>query len=190
MTELRWMSAVELAAGIRKKKFSPVEVMRDLLSAIEEVNPKINAYVTIDAKGALAAARKAEKAVMGRLGLGPLHGVPLSVKDAAFTKGLRTTMGSRLMEDFIPTEDAEFVARLRRAGAIVVGKTNTPEFATVPYTENLLFGATRNPWNLSRSTGGSSGGAGAAVAAGLAPIATGNDVGGSIRIPASCCGVF
>ena len=184
------MSAVDLANQIREKKISPVEVVKDLLGAIDRVNPEINAYVTVDKEGALAQAKKAEKAVMEGLDLGPLHGVPLSVKDAAFTKGIRTTMGSKLMEDFIPEEDAEFVARLKRAGAIVIGKTNTPEFATVPYTENLIFGVTRNPWNLARSTGGSSGGAAAAVAAGLGPLATGNDVGGSIRIPASCCGVF
>lgn len=188
--EVCWMSAVDLAGWIRKKKISPVEVIKELLAAIDQVNPEINAYVTIDRKGALAAAKKAEKAVMEGLDSGPLHGVPLSVKDAAFTKGVRTTMGSKLMEHFVPEEDAEFVARLKRAGAILVGKTNTPEFATVPYTENLIFGATRNPWNLERSTGGSSGGAAAAVAAGLGPLATGNDVGGSIRIPASCCGVF
>ncbi len=188
--EICWMSATDLARQIRSKKISPVEVVKDLLEAIDQVNPRINAYVTVDADRALAAARKAEKAVMKGQELGPLHGVPLSIKDAAFTKGVRTTMGSKLMENFIPEEDAEFVARLKKAGAILLGKTNTPEFATVPYTENRLFGVTRNPWNPTRSTGGSSGGAAAAIAAGLGPLATGNDVGGSIRIPASCCGVF
>lgn len=188
--EICWRSASDLARQIRAKKLSPVEVVRDLLEAIDRVNPKINAYVTIDADGALARARKAEKAVMKRQELGPLHGVPFSVKDAAYTKGVRTTMGSKLMEDFVPEEDAVFVARLKKAGAILLGKTNTPEFATVPFTENDVFGVTHNPWNLERSPGGSSGGAAAAVAAGLGPLATGNDVGGSIRIPASCCGVF
>ena len=188
--EICWMSATDLARQIRRKKISPVEVVKDLLEAIDQINPRINAYVTVDADRALAAARKAEKAVMKGEELGPLHGIPLSIKDAAFTKGVRTTMGSKLMENFIPQEDSEFVARLKKAGAILLGKTNTPEFATVPYTENRLFGVTRNPWNPARSTGGSSGGAGAAVAAGLGPLASGNDVGGSIRIPSSCCGVF
>jgi aspartyl-tRNA(Asn)/glutamyl-tRNA(Gln) amidotransferase subunit A len=122
--------------------------------------------------------------------LGPLHGVPIAIKDTNFTKGVRTTMGSKLMENFIPEEDSIHVGRLKEAGAIILGKTNTPEFAAKAVTENLVFGITRNPWNLGRTTGGSSGGAGAAIAAGLAPLATGSDAGGSIRIPASCCGVF
>ncbi len=188
--DICWMSAGDLAKAIKAKKMSPVEAVRAILSAIDRVNPRINAYVTLDGDRALAAAKEAERAVMRKKELGPLHGVPFSVKDAAYTKGVRTTMGSRLMENYIPTEDAEFVARLKRAGAILLGKTNTPEFATVPYTENQIFGITCNPWNLDRCPGGSSGGAAAAVAAGLGPLATGNDVGGSIRIPASCCGVF
>lgn len=188
--DICWMSAGDLAKAIKAKKMSPVEAVRAILSAIDRVNPRINAYVTLDGDRALAAAKEAERAVMRKKELGPLHGVPFSVKDAAYTQGVRTTMGSRLMENDIPTEDAEFVARLKRAGAILLGKTNTPEFATVPYTENQIFGITRNPWNLDRCPGGSSGGAAAAVAAGLGPLATGNDVGGSIRIPASCCGVF
>ncbi len=187
--EICWMSASDLAQAIAAKKLSPVEVVRAILERIEAINSKINAYVTVTADQAISTAKKAEEMVMRKEKLGALHGVPLSVKDVTLTKGVRTTMGSRLMEDHIPVEDAVHVARLKQAGAILLGKTNTPEFAAKAVTENLLFGTTRNPWDLARTTGGSSGGAGAAVAAGLGPLATGNDVGGSIRIPASCCGV-
>ena len=188
--EICWMSASDLATAIRTKKLSPVEVVRFLLGRIAAINPKINAYVTITEDSAMAAAKEAEDAVMKGRQLGPLHGVPIAIKDTNFTKGVRTTMGSRLMEDFVPEEDSVHVERLKKAGAIVLGKTNTPEFAAKAVTENLVFGITRNPWNLERTPGGSSGGSAAAVAAGLAPLATGNDAGGSIRIPASCCGVF
>lgn len=188
--EICWMSASDLATAIRTKKLSPVEVVRLLLDRIAAINPKINAYVTITEDSAIAAAKEAEDAVMKGRQLGPLHGVPLALKDTNFTKGVRTTMGSRLMEDFVPEEDSVHVDRLKKAGAIVLGKTNTPEFAAKAVTENLVFGITRNPWNLERTPGGSSGGSAAAVAAGLAPLATGSDAGGSIRIPASCCGVF
>jgi aspartyl-tRNA(Asn)/glutamyl-tRNA(Gln) amidotransferase subunit A len=184
------MSACELARAIRQKKLSPVEVVRAILERIERINPIINAYVTLTADSALAAARKAEKAVVRGEPLGPLHGVPVSIKDLVFTKGVRTTMGCKLLEDFVPDEDAVLVARLKEAGAIVLGKTNTPEFGLKPMTENRVFGVTRNPWNLERTPGGSSGGAGAAVAAGLGPLASGNDAGGSIRIPSCWCGVF
>ncbi len=187
--EICWMSASDLARAIAVKKLSPVEVVKAILERIEVINPKINAYVTVTADLAMGMARTAEEAVMKKKKLGLLHGVPLSIKDVTFTKGVRTTMGSRLMEDHIPGEDAVHVARLKQAGAIPLGKTNTPEFAAKGVTENFLFGTTRNPWDLARTTSGSSGGAGAALAAGLGPLATGNDVGGSIRMPASCCGV-
>ncbi len=187
--ELWWMSASDLASAIRAKNLSPVEVVRTLLERIENVNPGINAYVTIAADSALAHAKKAEDAVMRGRRLGPLHGVPVAVKDTDFTKGIRTTMGSRLMENVVPDEDSVNVARLKQAGAIILGKTNTPEFACKGVTDNLIFGATCNPWDSGRTSGGSSGGSAAAVAAGLGPIATGSDAGGSIRIPSSCCGV-
>lgn len=187
--DICWMSASNLSDAIAAKALSPVEVVRALLERIEAINPKINAYVIVTADSAMAAAKEAEDAVMRGEELRALHGVPLSVKDVTFTKGVRTTMGSRLMENFVPEEDAVHVARLKKAGAIILGKTNTPEFAAKAVTENLLFGITRNPWNLERTVGGSSGGAAAAVATGLGPLATGNDVGGSVRIPASCCGV-
>jgi len=187
--DLWWMSASDLATAIKTKKISPVEVVRILLERIESVNPKINAYVTVAVDSALAHAKKAEDAVMRRRRLGPLHGVPVAVKDTDLTKGIRTTMGSRLMENMVPDEDSVNVARLKQAGAIILGKTNTPEFACKGITDNLVFGATGNPWDISRTSGGSSGGSAAAVAAGLGPIATGSDAGGSIRIPSSCCGV-
>ena len=188
--DICWMSAVELAKAIKEKKLSPVEVVNSILERIENINPKINAYVTLTAETAIVEAKQAEDAVMKGDELGPLHGVPVSIKDLIFTKGVRTTMGSKLYEDFVPDEDAVVVTRLKQAGAIVLGKTNAPEFGLKPVTFNEIFGVTRNPWNLERTPGGSSGGAGAAVASGLGPFAVGSDGGGSIRIPSSCCGLF
>jgi len=188
--DICWMSAAELARGIRERKLSPVEVVTAVLERIDAVNPTLNAYVTVTADTALAAARQAEDDVMRGRELGPLHGVPVSIKDLIFTEGVRTTMGSRLLEDFVPEEDAVAVSRLKAAGAVMLGKTNTPEFGLKILTDNPLFGATRNPWDLGRSPGGSSGGAAAAVASGMGPLAAGSDGGGSIRIPSSCCGVF
>ena len=188
--DICWMSAVDIARAIREKKLSPVEIVNAILKRIETVNPKINAYVTLTADSALAEAKQAEEALMKDEKLGPLHGVPVSIKDLIYTKGVRTTMGSKLLEDFIPEEDAVLVTRLKEAGAIMMGKTNTPEFGLKILTDNMIFGITRNPWNLGRAPGGSSGGAAAAVASGLGPLAAGNDGGGSIRIPSSCCGVF
>jgi aspartyl-tRNA(Asn)/glutamyl-tRNA(Gln) amidotransferase subunit A len=189
--ELCWMSAAALAAAIRRKKLSPVEVVRAVLERIDRVNPQLNAYVTLTPEQALRDARAAERA-LGKRGakLGVLHGVPFSTKDLVITKGVRTTFGTRFYADNVPTEDAPMVARMKAAGAIQLGKTNTPTFGWIGATHNLLFGVTRNPWNLDRTPGGSSGGASAAVAAGLGPIAIGTDGGGSIRIPASCAGIF
>jgi Asp-tRNA(Asn)/Glu-tRNA(Gln) amidotransferase A subunit family amidase len=188
--DICWMSAVALAKAIRRKKLSPVEVVKTFLQRIEAINPKVNAYVTVTADSALAEAKRAEKAVMSGEELGPLHGVPVSIKDLIFTKGVRTTFGCKLLDDFVPEEDAVHVTRLKNAGAIVLGKTNTSEFGFKPLTDNPIFGITRNPWNLDRTPGGSSGGAAAAVASGLGPLAVGADGGGSIRIPSSCCGLF
>ncbi len=190
-SELCWRPATELAALIRRKKVSPVEVTNAVLARIEKLNPALNAYVTLTADAARRAARAAERAV-GRKGatLGPLHGVPFSVKDLVATEGVRTTFGTPLYRDNVPTEDAPIVERLKAAGAIMLGKTNTPTFGWIGATHNLLFGVTRNPWNLDRTPGGSSGGASAAVAAGLGPLAVGTDGGGSIRIPASFAGIF
>ncbi len=189
--ELCWMPAAELAAAIRRKKLSPVDVMRAVLARIERVNPRLNAFVTVTAEQAMKDARAAERALTRKgARLGPLHGLPFSTKDLVITKGIRTTFGTRLFADNVPTEDAPMVERLRAAGAIQLGKTNTPTFGWIGATHNLLFGITRNPWNPERTPGGSSGGASAAVAAGLGPLAIGTDGGGSIRIPASCTGIF
>ncbi len=187
--DLCWASAQDLARMIRTKAVSPVEVVDAVLERIDRVNPTVNAYVTITADQARAAAAAAEAAVTRGDALGPLHGVPYSLKDLTATRGIRTTMGSKIFEHNVPDEDALLVQRLRAAGAILVGKTNTPEFGCKPFTDNRVFGATRNPWALDRSAGGSSGGAAAAVACGLAPLAEGSDLAGSIRHPAAWCGV-
>src|SRR5204862_370152 len=189
--ELCWRSATELTAMIRRKTVSPVEVVEAILARIERVNPRLGAFVTVTADEARRAARAAERAVMRKgARLGPLHGVPFSVKDLVITRGVRTTFGTPLFRDNVPVEDAPMVARLQAAGAIMIGKTNTPTFGWLGATHNLLFGPTRNPWHLDRTPGGSSGGASAAVAAGLGALHVGTDGGGSIRIPASCAGIY
>lgn len=184
------LSATEAAAAIRARRLSPVELVEAVLAAAERAQSVLNAFVTIAADQAREAARAAEAAVARGEPLGPLHGVPFSVKDLTNTAGLRTTMGSALFAGNVPDEDAVPVARLRAAGAILIGKTTTPEFGHKPFTDSPLTGITRNPWNTGRTPGGSSGGAAAAVAAGLGPIALGTDGGGSIRIPAACCGIL
>ena len=156
---LCWMPASEMAAAIRRKKVSPVEVMKEVLARIDRLNPTLNAFVTLTAEQAMRDARAAERA-LGKKGakLGPLHGVPFSTKDLVLTKGIRTTFGTRLYADNVPTETAPMVERMLAAGAIQLGKTNTPTFGWIGATHNLLFGVTRNPWNLDRTPGGSSGG--------------------------------
>jgi len=189
-TGICYLSALDMAQAIRTRKISPVEVIDTVLSRIERLNPKINAYCTVLDVSARKQAQEAEAKVMKGDGLGPLHGVPISIKDLTYTKGVRTTSGSKIYENFIPDHDAIIVERLKAAGAIMLGKTNTPEFGFMGVTDNKLFGPTRNPWNLERHAGGSSGGAAAAVAAGMGPLSQGSDGGGSIRIPSSFCGVF
>jgi Asp-tRNA(Asn)/Glu-tRNA(Gln) amidotransferase A subunit family amidase len=165
--ELCWLSAVEMRALLRARTLSPVELVEAHLARIELANPAINAYVTLCAERALEEARAAQGAILGGSdNLPPLLGIPVSIKDLVFTEGVRTTSGSRIFADRVPDQDAHSVARLRQAGAIVLGKTNTPEFGFKAVTDNPLFGATRNPWDLSRTSGGSSGGAAAAAAAG------------------------
>jgi aspartyl-tRNA(Asn)/glutamyl-tRNA(Gln) amidotransferase subunit A len=188
--ELCWASAAELAGWVREKRVSPVEILQAVLDRIARLNPQLNAYCLVAAETALAEARRIEAAVMRGDPPGPLAGVPVSIKDLVITRGLRTAFGSSLYEHHVPTEDAPVVERLRRAGAVIVGKTATPEFGWKGDTASPRFGISRNPWDLSRSPGGSSGGAAAAVAAGLAPLAVGTDGGGSIRIPGSFCGIF
>jgi aspartyl-tRNA(Asn)/glutamyl-tRNA(Gln) amidotransferase subunit A len=188
--DLVWRSAVELAGLIRSKQLSPVELTEATLARIEAVNPKLNAYCLVTADLARVLAREAEIAVMKAEPLGPLHGLPVSLKDVIFTKGIRTTGGSRLFAEAVPEEDSVAVGRLRAAGAVILGKTNTSEFAHKAITTNPMFGVTRNPWDLTLTPGGSSGGAAAAVASGLGPLALGTDGGGSVRIPAAFCNVF
>src|SRR6266850_3347608 len=188
--DLCFTPASRLAALIRQRKVSPLEVTRAVLAQIERVNPEVNAYCTVAAKTALADARKATSAVTRRSArLGPLHGVPVSIKDLTPTRGIRTTWGSKIYEHHVPTEDGLVVERLRAAGAIVIGKTNTPEFGAGGNTRNAVFGPTLNPWNLALTCGGSTGGGAVALATGMAPLAQGSDLGGSLRIPASFCGV-
>src|SRR5882672_11986683 len=187
---LTWLPATELAAMIRKKKVSPVEVVDAVLDRIAKLNPRLNAFVTLTDAAARREAKAAERALGRRSArLGPLHGVPFSVKDLVNTKGVRTTFGTPFYRDNVPAEDAPMVERMKAAGAIMLGKTNTPTFGWIGATHNLLYGITRNPWNLDRTPGGSSGGASAAAAAGLGPLHVGTDGGGSIRIPASCTGI-
>jgi amidase len=182
-------SAVELAAMMRSRAVGPVEVLEAHLAAIARINPKLNAIVTLAAESAHAAAQRAEAAIMAGERLGPLHGLPIGVKDVTHTAGIRTSFGSPLFADFVPDDDAEVVRRLKAAGAIVLAKTNTPEFAAGANTVNPVFGATRNPWNPALSAAGSSGGSAVAVATGVLPLAQGTDFGGSIRIPAGFCGI-
>jgi len=188
--DLVWRSALELAALIRAKQVSPVEVVDAVLARIERLHPALNCYATVTAEEARDAAVAAEVAVETGEELGPLHGVPVSIKDLVFTRRVLTTGGSRLFADHVPEEDSVCVERLKGAGAIIVGKTTTPEFGHKAVTDSPLFGITRNPWNPALTPGGSSGGAGAAVAAGLGPLAVGTDWGGPIRIPASFCGIY
>ena len=184
-----YRSAVELAALIRERELSPVEVVEAALARIEEVNPALNAFPFVYPAAALEAARAAEATIARGDALGPLHGVPIALKDFTPTRGLRTTLGSFAYEHWVPDFDPVIWQRLQAAGAILIGKTATPEFAHSSYTESPLWGITRNPWNPERTPGGSSGGAGAAVAAGCVPLAEGTDMGGSVRIPAAFCGV-
>ncbi|MSO68547.1 MAG: amidase [Pseudolabrys sp.] len=187
--DLTRKSATELTALIKSRALSPVELLNDSLAVIERVNPKLNAIVTLAADQAREAAREAEAAVMRGDAVGALHGLPIGVKDVTRTAGIRTTFGSPLFKDFVPDEDAEAVRRLKAAGAIVLAKTNTPEFACGANTVNPVFGATRNPWNPALSPAGSSGGSAVAVATGMVPLAQGTDFGCSIRIPAAFCGI-
>src|SRR5579859_755788 len=185
----------ELARLFRSRKLSPVELTKHFLARIERLNPGLNAYLTVTSELALAQAKKAEadlcssRGKKARRDRGPLHGIPVSLKDNIHTAGIRTTAGSKFLRDFVPENDAHIVAKLKEAGAILLGKTNLHEFAYGVTTNNPHYGATRNPWDAARIPGGSSGGAAAAVAAGLCVAAVGTDTGGSIRIPASLCGV-
>ena len=187
--ELCYLSAGELSQRIRNREVSPVEAVENAFERIEAVNPTLNCFCFVFADEAIEKARAAENRVMRGESLGPLHGVPIAIKDFTPTKGKTTTMGSRVYEHWVPEEDAQVVKDLMAAGAIMVGKTNTPEFAHAGFTHSPLWGVTRNPWNPERSPGGSSGGSAAAVASGCVPLAEGSDMGGSVRGPAAACGI-
>ena len=180
----------ELAALIADKQVSPVEITQLYLDRIERLDSQLNSYLTVTADMALESAKSAEDAVMRGDELAPLHGVPISIKDLVMTKGIRTTSGSLAYKDHIPSADSAVAERVKASGAILLGKTNTPEFGSLGANENRLGDECRNPWNTERTSGASSGGAGASVAAGLCSLGTGSDGGGSIRIPASFCGIY
>jgi len=188
--DLAFTSASDLRDLIGARQVSPVELVKLYYERIDRLDPQLNAYLTLTTDEALKTAQAAEDAIMRGDDLGPLHGVPIGVKDLEMTAGIRTTGGSLVYKDRMPTADSIVVERVRAAGAVILGKTNTPELGLLGHTENRLGDHCRNPWDTTRTTGGSSGGAGSALAAGLCPLATGGDGGGSIRIPASFCGVY
>jgi aspartyl-tRNA(Asn)/glutamyl-tRNA(Gln) amidotransferase subunit A len=190
MTELHWMPASELAAMIRRRELKPSELMTATIARIEALNPQLNAFCATRFDQALDEARRLDEALARGATPGSLAGLPLGVKDLEDVAGMATTFGSAPFKDNLAHTDSVQVARLKAAGAIVVGKTNTPEFGHTAFTRNLLFGASRNPWNLARTPGGSSGGSSAAIASGMTPLATASDWGGSIRIPAAYTGSF
>jgi amidase len=187
--DICFLSAVEMAAQIHAGRLSARDVMTAHLARIEAVNPQVNAIVTLHAEQAMAAALAADEAQARGEPLGPLHGLPVVHKDLIMTRGMRTTYGSRVHEDYVPTRSALLVERQQAAGAISIGKTNTPEFGAGSQTFNAVFGATRNPYDLSKTCGGSSGGSAVALATGMAALADGTDMGGSLRCPANYCNV-
>ena len=189
MTEPCDLTALEARRLIGRKALSPVELLESCLARIAAVDHAVNAMVALDTDRARAAARAAEDAVMRGDALGPLHGLPVGIKDLAETAGLRTTFGSPIFRDHVPAGDALMVAAIRRAGGIVIGKTNTPEFGAGANTRNAVYGATGNPFDPTRSAAGSSGGAAVALATGMAPLCSGSDTGGSLRNPAAFCGI-
>src|SRR5438105_1081050 len=187
--DLSFLSISELSELIRARKISPVEITRTTLDRIEKLNPKLNAYITVTSDAAMKSAKEAEAEIQLKKWRGPLHGVPIAVKDLFDTAGVKTTAGSALFKDRVPTEDAEVIRKLKLAGAVLVGKTNMHEFAFGGTTLVTYFGSVHNPWKLDLIAGGSSGGSGAAVAAGLCFGALGSDTAGSIRNPAAYCGL-
>jgi Asp-tRNA(Asn)/Glu-tRNA(Gln) amidotransferase A subunit family amidase len=189
MSELTFLSAIAMAEQIRNKELSPIELVEAHLDRIEKLNPQLNAFVQVDAESATRQAQAAEAAVVRHEKLGPLHGVPISIKSSIEVAGLRCEAGSKLRAGFVAARDAPLVSRLRNAGAIILGTTNAPELLMAWETDNLLYGRTNNPWDLSRTSGGSSGGEAAAIAAGCSAGGVGSDGGGSIRVPAHFSGI-
>src|SRR5699024_6468696 len=190
MNDISFLSATELGPFIKSKQLSPVELTKHLLNLIDKTNPILRTYITPLPELAIQQAREAEKEIMNGQYKGPLHGIPIGIKDNYCTKGIRTTAGSKLFADFIPKVSATVVQKLQRAGTIMLGKQNMNEFGAGLTGINPFFGTTRNPWNIDYMTGGSSSGAATSLAAGLTILATGTDTFGSIRVPASMCGVY
>jgi amidase len=190
MSDLEYTSATEQARLVRTKEVSPVELVEMYLRRIESIDPQLGSFVTVTPELALAEAEEAAAAVSSGGDLPPFHGVPIGIKDLMETKGVKTTFSCRALAEYVPDEDDNVVKKIKDAGFISLGKTNTSEFGSIPVTESDLNGACRNPWNTDRTAGGSSGGAAAAVAAGLLPVAHAADGGGSVRIPSSCCHLF
>jgi amidase len=188
--DIAFLSATDLLELMREKKVSSRELLEGYLDRVERFNPAINAIVTLDAERARERASTADEATARGESWGPLHGLPITIKDVFETAGLRTTCGNPEWSDYVPERDAVLVARLRNAGAVIFGKTNTPTLAADGQTFNAIFGTTNNPWDVSRTPGGSSGGCGAALASGMTPLSFGSDIAGSIRVPASMCGVY
>src|SRR6266567_8899519 len=189
MADLTFLSAIQIAEQIRNRKVSPVDVIEAHLDRIEKLNPSINAFVQVDRERALSQARDAEAAAMQNQTLGLMHGVPISIKSSIDVMGMRCEAGTKLRAGYVASADAPLVTRLRNAGAIILGVTNTPELLMAWETDNLLYGRTNNPWDLSRTAGGSSGGEAAAIASGCSAGGVGSDGGGSIRVPAHFCGI-
>lgn len=188
--DICFMSAFDMREKIKTQELSSTEITETIIERIEKINPIINAYCTPTFELARETAKKADEIVKKGEKLGLLHGIPTSIKDLMQIKGIRTTYGSKLYEDFIPEQDDIAVQRLIKAGSVILGKTNTPEFGSIALTNNKLFGETKTPWDIERNSGGSSGGAASSVAGGIGPLALGSDGGGSIRVPSSCCGVY
>ena len=188
--EICRMDAVTLAQNIRAKQLSPVEVIDAVLARMEKLEPTLHAFCTPTPELARQTAKRIEADIMAGRAVGPLAGVPIGIKDLVLTKGIRTTSGSYIYKDYVPDEDDIVVERLKAAGAVILGKTNVPEFGYSPASHNMIFPETRNPWNTERTSGGSSAGSAAAVASGMGPFAIGSDGGGSVRIPAALCGLY
>ncbi|MHA1916003.1 MAG: amidase [Promethearchaeota archaeon] len=188
--DICFMSACEMAEKIKTQELPSLEITNTLIERIEQINPIVNAYCTTTFDLAREMARKADESVKKREKLGLLNGIPTSIKDLMDTKGIVTTHGSKLYENFVPEQNDIAVQRLIDSGCVILGKTNTPEFGHIALTNNKIFGETKNPWNIETNSGGSSGGAASSVASGLGPLALGSDGGGSIRVPSSCCGVY
>jgi aspartyl-tRNA(Asn)/glutamyl-tRNA(Gln) amidotransferase subunit A len=187
--ELIYLTIAETAVLLKKRKVSPVDLVEACLARIEALNPRLNAFITVCDESSRAEARRAAREIARGKHRGPLHGIPISIKDNIFTKGIRTTAGSKILADFVPDKDAAVVDALKKAGAIIIGKTNLHEFAYGVTTENPHYGTTRNPWDTSRIAGGSSGGSAVAVVTGMCFGSIGTDTGGSLRIPPALCGI-